>query len=106
MGFLATLGRRIRNFLQRPLSALLVAGAFVLVAVLFDGTLFRVWSLDRDRGRLEARIEFLKGSIAEKERKIVEANQPEFIERQAREQLDFVRDGDLVFVFSGEATKE
>ncbi len=38
------------------------------------------------------------------EYRIHEAYQTEFIERQARDQLDLVREGDLVFVFSDDAT--
>lgn len=86
--------------MQRPLAVFVLAAMFAFIAVVLDGTLFRIWSLNRDRDRLEVRIESLKNSVAEKEKRIVEANKPEFIERQVREQLDFVRDGDLVFVFS------
>lgn len=89
-----------RELLQRPLAVLIVCSVFSLSAVLLDGTLFRIWSLNRDRTRLEGRIASLAQSVAEKEHRIVESNKPEFIERQVREQLDFVRDGDLVFVFA------
>lgn len=88
-----------RDLLQRPLAVLFICAVFALSAVTFDGTLFRIWGLSRDRDRIETRIEDLKKSVKEKEKRIVEANKPEFIERQVREQLDFVRDGDLVFVF-------
>ena len=89
-----------RELLQRPLAVLILSGIFAFGAVLLDGTLFRIWGLNRDRDRIEARLEALKLSVADKEKRIIEANRPEFIERQVREQLDFVRDGDLVFVFS------
>lgn len=89
-----------RDLLQRPLAVFVVSAVFACSAILLDGTLFRIWSLNRDRDRLEDRIIALKASVAEKERRIVESNKPEFIERQVRDQLDFVRDGDLVFVFA------
>ncbi len=89
-----------RDLLQRPLAVLILSGIFAFGAVLLDGTLFRIWGLNRDRDRIESRIAALKVSVADKEKRILEANRPEFIERQVREQLDFVRDGDLVFVFS------
>ena len=94
-----------RELLQRPFAVLVVAIVFAFTVVLLDGTLFRIWGLNRDRDRLQQRIESLKKSVAEKEHRIVEANRPEFIERQAREHLDFVRDGDLVFVFSENASR-
>ena len=92
--------RSCRDLLQRPLSVFIISSVFAIAAILLDGTLFRIWSLNRDHEKLTVRIESLKRSVAEKERRIHEANKPEFIERQVREQLDFVRAGDLVFVFS------
>ncbi len=89
-----------RDLLQRPLAVLVICSVLVGSIIVLDGTLFRIWSLNRDRDRLTARIEALKISVAEKEHRITESNRPEFIERQVREQLDFVRHGDLVFVFS------
>lgn len=92
-----------RDLLQRPVAILIMSFTIAFGAILLDGTLFRIWSLNRDRDRLELRIESLKASVADKEKRILESNKPEFIERQVREQLDFVRDGDLVFVFSDNA---
>lgn len=98
--------RVFREWLQHPARVLLLVGSLAFVAVLLDGTLFRLWSLDRDRDRLVERIESLKQSIRDKEDKLAESNRPEFIERQAREQLDLVRDGDLVFIFSDSGDDE
>lgn len=92
--------RAFRHWLQNPGVVLVVSASIAFGIVLLDGTLFRIWSLDRDRDRLEERIELVKGAIIEKERHIKEASRSEFIERQARERLDLVREGDLVFVFS------
>lgn len=89
-----------RDWLQNPLSVLMLVGTISFGAVLIDGTLFRLWSLARDRDQLEGRLVSLKQSITDKEMKLTQSNRPEFIERQARENLDFVRDGDLVFIFS------
>ena len=48
--------RVFREWLQNPTRVLLVVGSLAFVAVLVDGTLFRLWSLDRDRDRLTERI--------------------------------------------------
>lgn len=89
-----------RDWLQSPVSVLVIVGMIAFGAVLLDGTLFRLWSLARDRDQLVERLVSLKQSISDKEKRLAESNRPEFIERQARENLDFVRDGDLVFIFS------
>lgn len=96
----------LRDWLHSPMSVFLCVIALATAAVVLDGTAFRIWSLNRDRDRLETRIESLKQSVSNKERLLIEANRPEYIERQAREQLDFVRDGDLVFVFSNSDVDE
>ena len=93
-----------RDWLQNPVSVLVIVGTISFGAVLVDGTLFRLWSLARDRDQLTDRLVSLKKSIADKEKRFTESNRPEFIERQARESLDFVRDGDLVFIFSNSDT--
>jgi cell division protein FtsB len=94
------LAKVFRDWLQNPISVLIIVGTVSVGAVTLDGTLFRLWSLARDRDQLEERIVSLKQSIADKEQRVTQSNRPEFIERQARENLDFVRDGDLVFIFS------
>lgn len=96
----AQVSNAFRDGLQNPLNVLLIVGTISFSAVLIDGTLFRLWSLARDRDQLTERMESLKLSILDKEKRLKESNRPEFIERQARENLDFVRDGDLVFIFS------
>lgn len=97
---LSVWARIFRDWLQSPVSVLVIVGAISFGAVTLDGTLFRLWSLARDRDQLEERLVSLKQSITDKEQRVAQSNRPEFIEREARESLDFVRDGDLVFIFS------
>lgn len=95
----------LRDWLQKPWMVFLCSFGVAFGAVLLDGTMFRIWSLNRDHNRLEERTEALKVSLEDKARRVNQANQPEYIERQVREQLDFVRDGDLVFVFSNDTAQ-
>jgi hypothetical protein len=81
---LSVWARHFREWLQNPLSVLFVACILSIGAVLVDGTLFRLWSLARDRDQLESQLTDLKSSIIEKERRLDESNRPEFIERQQR----------------------
>ena len=92
--------RAFRHWLQNLGVVFVVSAAIAVGVVLLDGTLFRIWSLDRDRDRLAARIEQVKIAIIEKEHQIKETGRSDYIEQQARERLDLVREGDLVFVFS------
>lgn len=100
---MVSLLRAFRGFLQTPTLVLLVSVGLTFSALLLDGTLFRIWSLDRDRDQMESRIHALKASILKKDVLLRESSRPEFIEKQVRDRLDFVRDGDLVFVFPDES---
>lgn len=44
----------------------------------------------------------MRGQIRGLEKSLIEARDPAFIERQARDRLDLVRENDLVFVFPEE----
>lgn len=91
-----------RHTLEYPSIVLALCSVFVLTAVTLDGTLYRIWNLQRDDERLAARVIQLQKSVEAKQIKLNETNRPEFIEKQARQRLDYVRDGDLVFIFPDE----
>jgi cell division protein FtsB len=59
--------------------------------------------LHREASALEVKIEGAKETAEHLTYKIKESQQPAFIERQARDQLDLVKEGDLVFVFADES---
>ena len=94
---LATL---LTQFLQAPGTVLLVCIALLVAGLVFDGSLLRLWRLHRDAGDLEVRIERMQTDTQDLENKIKRAEDPHFIELQARERLDLAQEGDLVFVFS------
>lgn len=71
------------------------------VSVLLNGTLFRLWGLHRDFTSISQEIELTHKSIASLGSQLIQAKDPAFIERQARDKLDLAGEHDLVFVFSG-----
>ncbi len=94
---------RLHDFLFHPLRVFWTCFVIVFASLLLDGTFIKLWRLQRDRTLLTSRIEQAKTKSKQMEYRIHEAYQTEFIERQARDQLDLVREGDLVFVFSDDA---
>jgi cell division protein FtsB len=72
----------------------------VFFGLLIDGSLLRLWRLNRDSKELTRRIAALAIESKTLDQKIVRAHDPAFIELQAREKLDLASEGDLVFVFS------
>lgn len=90
----------VMNFLNSPLRVLVISFSVVFAWLLFDGTLFRLWVLDRDQTKIEVKIDKLKKETEELTTQIQEAKGLEFIERQARLRFDLVESDDLIFLFS------
>lgn len=91
------------QLLNQPLKVFWICLTVFIVSVIFDGSFIRLWSLHREASVLETKIDNDKEQAKQLEFKIHQAQQPAFIERQARDQLDLVRDGDLVFVFADDS---
>lgn len=66
---------------------------------MFDGTLFQVFRLNRDLRVLKNRVEYLENKNQFVKEKIKKSNNPGFIEKEARERLDFAKENDLIFIF-------
>jgi hypothetical protein len=100
--FFAYLAKTVSDFLQHPLRVFAISLALVAAGLLFDGSLFRLWRLDRDTQSIKGKISALKVQTRELDQKISRARDPNFIELEAREKFDLASEGDLVFVFSDE----
>ncbi|MCM2282601.1 MAG: septum formation initiator family protein [Bdellovibrionaceae bacterium] len=99
-GMIPVLLRRLNHILHHPLKVLWICLFFGVASVLLDGSFIHLWRLNRSRQQLEARIDEGQARLKQLEFRIDEAQQPQFIERQARDQFDLVKEGDLIFVFS------
>ena len=96
------IARTVSSVLHQP--ALVFSACLVLVTfgLVLDGSLFRLWALHRDSKDIAAKIEESKINTGKLQAKIKQAQDPMYIEMQARERLDLVGEHDLVFVFSDE----
>lgn len=92
----------LNDFLNNPRKVFITCLIFVLVALLFDGTLIKIWKLNQDIVKLESSIIDIDKANRHVQVQISQANDPRFIEREARDRFDLVEDNDLVFVFSAE----
>lgn len=87
-------------FLDKPKYVFVVCVFFGLLGTLFDGSLFRLWELKNNQQQTKLNIETTKLEILKLQKQISLANDPKFIEREARNRFDLVNDDDIVFVFS------
>lgn len=95
--------RYLNELMHRPMQIFWICLSVAFAGILLDGTAFRLWSLRRDHQMLSERIHQSKGRSKQLESRLRQAQQPEFIEKAARDQFDMVKDGDLVFIFSDDA---
>lgn len=79
-----------------------LCGLLIVVNLLADGSLFRLWSLYADQVQLQKDAVTLQQHSVELKKKLQKAKDPSFLEKEARDRFDLVSRGDLVFVFTDE----
>lgn len=99
---IAIAATRFRSFLNHPAKVAMSCFVFLCVYLILNGTVFRLWSLNRDQDRLTMDIQRLKQESSHLQVQLKEAKDPSFIEKQARDRLDLVGENDLVFVFAND----
>lgn len=92
----------VSDFIQHPVRVFVVSCSFVFVGLIFDGSLIRLWRLQRGSQDITARMQVLREKTVILDQKIKQAKDPNFLELEAREKFDLAGKGDLVFVFSDE----
>jgi cell division protein FtsB len=92
----------INEFLQHPPRVLWLCGFLIVLNLVMDGSLFRLWSLHRDQVQLLQNTSILRTHSNELRFKLSKAKDPTFLEKEARDRFDLVGEGDLVFVFTDE----
>lgn len=95
-----TISDQFNLWLNNPIKVLIWGGVFTVILLLSDGSLWRLWSLQRGQEDLETRMVDLEKKAKKLEFKIHQAKNISYIERQATDQFDYVREGDLIFVFA------
>ncbi len=93
---------RFTELLYKPLTVAVVACLLSVSYLLYDGSFWKLWSLNRNYKEMSRRIAAIQDQTSGLRFKVEEATKTSFIERQATEQLGLVREDDLVFVFSSE----
>lgn len=91
--------KTLREFFYRPLYVFIFCGLFLLLNLVFEGTLFQVFRLNRDLRVLKNRVRLLESKNRLIKEKIKKSTDPKVIEQEARERLDFANENDLIFIF-------
>ncbi len=90
----------LRIGLHHPLRVLTICAVVFVLMVSLNGTIWQIWSLSRDAKRIENQIQSTQSQVAKLNAQLNLLRNDTFVERTAREKLDFANESDLVFVFS------
>ncbi|MBX7232508.1 MAG: septum formation initiator family protein, partial [Bdellovibrionales bacterium] len=90
----------LRSFLNRPLGVFWICLFIISINLVLDGTLLRFWGLKKDFIQLQKDSVQLNQEINKMTTQIKRAHDPVFVEREARDRFNLVKEKDLVFVFT------
>lgn len=96
------IGKKVSDSLERPARIVVICSLFLLGGIVFDGTLWRLYQVRKHFEALELRLVSESKEIQLLQRQLKQLKDPHFIEKQARERLEFLEKNDLLFVFSEE----
>lgn len=88
------------GLLHNPMKVFFLGILVTFVMLTFDGSLWRFWSLQRGQEDMKERMADLEEKARNLDFQIHQAESMTYIERQATDQFDYVREGDLIFVFA------
>lgn len=92
--------KSLNHLLTNPQKVIWVCAGLVVLNLVMDGSLFRLWKLHRDFNQIQSDIGSLEKQNLQLKGQLRKARDPEFMEQQARDRFDLVSEGDLVFVFA------
>jgi cell division protein FtsB len=92
----------LENTINNPQKVFLVCLCFVFLSLVSEGSLWRLYRLNKDRSILTLKIQEEKTKIVKIQGEIRRSREPLYVERQAREKLELLEKDDLLFIFSGE----
>lgn len=88
--------------INNPQKVFFICLCFVVVSLISEGSLWRLYRLNKDKSNLIQKIQEEKSKIVKIQREIKLSKGSLYVERQAREKLELLEKDDLLFIFSGE----
>jgi len=89
-----------KNFLSKPFNVFIFVSTVTLFALVIDGSLMKLTRLKKNHVTMVSRIEKIQSKMKTLDFEIHQASKLTTIEREATDQFDYIREGDLIFVFS------
>ena len=92
----------LEDLLNNPLKVFWICLGVAFLSLVASGTLLQLWGLHRNIEKIKLETQATSVKLIDIRQDLLQAQDPGFIEKQARERFDLVHEGDLVFVFSDE----
>lgn len=92
----------LRYFLERPKRVFLICLVGLIIGLFFNGGLWELLLINGQIEKLRTGLVTQKLRLSALDQKLDQARNPAFIEKIARENLELVDEGDLVFIFPKE----
>ena len=99
MDQIKTLVFKFRLWLQKPLKVFGTCLFVFVTALLLNGTVWKIWGLSRDTKQIEAQILATQVQAIDLTKKLQLIKNDAYMERTARDKMDFASEKDLIFVF-------
>lgn len=94
------IGVKLSGFIEKPTQVATFCLFLLLFTLIIDKSLWRLYQLQKSKESLVAKISEENQRILMIKRQLEQLKNPAYIEKQARERLEFLEKGDLLFVFS------
>ena len=88
-----------RSFLHTPTKVLILCLCVLFFTLILKGNLWSLWSLHRDLNQLTQDINIIQVSNRQLDLQLKQAKDPSYLEKQAKDRMDYVEEDELVFVF-------
>ncbi len=93
-------GVKLSVLLEKPSRVAAFCLLLLFSALAFDNSLWRLYQIHKSKEILLAKIHEENQKIFKIKQQLEQLKNPAYIEKQARERLEFLEKGDLLFVFS------
>lgn len=90
---------QFQSWLYRPYKVFIVSFFVLCASLVWNGTVWKVWSLYRDEVRFKSEIAKTTLDTKNLENQMSLVKDPQYIERLAKDKMDLVGENDLMFVF-------
>ena len=90
----------IKKIFSSTRYTLILCAVFLFFTLFVRGSFLDLFKMKQYKAKITQEIASVQIKSEELKKKLEKVNDPKFIEKQIKEQFDFVKEGDLVFIFS------